>query len=104
MAVTSQANTPVSPGAVQWPGGGGGHTAVSLTSENPALSPAILEKNGPWSLFRMLDQAGAVQRGDRLVASFIVGGRDLQYQISTGSSANPFTLPALREFRCPSGI
>jgi len=39
-----------------------------------------------------------------VTASFIVGGRELQYQFTAGSAQNPLTLGALREFRCPSGI
>ena len=64
--------------------------------------PATFERSGVWALFRALEQATV--RGDRMVANFFVGGRDVQYQFTTGSSLNPFTLPALREFRCPTGI
>ncbi len=113
--VTTQAGTSVSPQAVNWPAGGG-RAAVLLsydpppaatfpgTAPPPALPPAVLERTGAWSLFRLLDAAGPVQRGDRLVASFVVGGRELQYQFSFGSRQNPYSLPALREFRCPAGI
>ncbi|WP_294541207.1 type VI secretion system membrane subunit TssM [uncultured Rhodoblastus sp.] len=119
MAVVTQAGTSVAPGALLWPGAAaGGRTAVILSADpapaptglqfqpqpQPAQAPAVLEKTGAWSLFRLLDAAGAAQRGDRLVASFIVGGRELQYQIAVGTSVNPFTLTALREFRCPTGL
>jgi type VI secretion system protein ImpL len=120
-AVVTQAGTSVLPGAIQWPGAAaGGRAAVTLSVDpQPAQSmipgqapapaapppaPAVLEKTGAWSLFRLLDAAGASQRGDRLVASFIVGGRELQYQFAVGTSVNPFTLSALREFRCPTGL
>jgi type VI secretion system protein ImpL len=113
MAVVTQAGTSVTPGALLWPGAAaGGRTAIVLAADaaptplqsQPAQAPAVLEKTGAWSLFRLLDAAGAAQRGDRLVASFIVGGRELQYQIAVGTSVNPFTLTALREFRCPTGL
>jgi type VI secretion system protein ImpL len=52
----------------------------------------------------MLDAASPIQRNDRLIATFIVGGQELQYQFSAGSLHNPLHLPALREFRCPNGI
>jgi type VI secretion system protein ImpL len=122
MAVVTQAGTSVMPGALLWPGAAaGGRTAITLSADPtpatapaglqlqpqpqpPAPAPAVLEKTGAWSLFRLLDTAGAAQRGDRLVASFIVGGRELQYQIAVGTSVNPFTLTALREFRCPTGL
>jgi type VI secretion system protein ImpL len=55
-------------------------------------------------LFRLLDASSKVRHGDRIVASFIVGGRELQYQFVVGSIQNPFLLPALHEFHCPNGI
>jgi type VI secretion system protein ImpL len=106
------------PVAIQWPGASGGHTSVSLAqadppqfgggfSQNSQQQPApasVLERNGTWSFFKLLDASAPAQRGDRVVASFIVGGRELQYQFTAGSAQNPLTLGALREFRCPSGI
>jgi type VI secretion system protein ImpL len=64
----------------------------------------VLERRGAWSLFRLIDAGSPVKRGDRVVISLIVGGRELQYQFGAGSVQNPLTLAALREFRCPSGI
>jgi type VI secretion system protein ImpL len=101
------------PVAIQWPGAGGGHTSVSLTqtvtqftfgAPPQAPPPSVLERNGTWSFFRLLEDSAPAQRGDRIVASFIVGGRELQYQFSAGSAENPLILGALREFRCPNGI
>ncbi|MCI4678282.1 type VI secretion system membrane subunit TssM [Rhodoblastus acidophilus] len=127
-SVTSQAGAPAASGAIQWPGAAaGGRAAVSLAYDpNAALaslatadnspSPAaptavsstavsaVLERTGAWALFRLLDAAGARQHGDRMSASFILGGRELQYQFAFGTSANPYLLPALREFRCPAGL
>ncbi|MBN8919905.1 MAG: type VI secretion system membrane subunit TssM, partial [Rhizobiales bacterium] len=96
-----------SPVAVTWPGAGG-RTAIVVEPEGggfgqPARPPSTLERQGAWSLFRMLDSAGAVKRGDRIFATFVVGGQELTYQISVGSVQNPFSLPAIREFRCPTG-
>jgi type VI secretion system protein ImpL len=36
--------------------------------------------------------------------TFIVGGTELSYRLGAGAVNNPLTLPALREFRCPTGI
>ncbi|WP_406858305.1 type VI secretion system membrane subunit TssM [Alsobacter sp. KACC 23698] len=112
--VTAQAGVAGSPQAMSWPAGGG-RTAVLLSYDAPASTllggaqpapsaPAVLERSGAWSLFRLLDAGAPVQKGERLVASFIVGGRELQYQFSFGSRQNPYSLAALREFRCPAGI
>jgi type VI secretion system protein ImpL len=70
----------------------------------PMGQPSVLERRGVWSLFRLLDAASPTQKGDRIIASFIVGGQSLRYQFVAGSVQNPFTLPALRTFRCPTGI
>jgi type VI secretion system protein ImpL len=80
----------------------GAPPSPSLTP--PATDPSVLERQGPWSLFRMLDAASPTRQGDRIVATFIVGGTTLQYRFSVGSVQNPLSLPALREFRCPTGI
>ena len=118
-AVTAQAGQLAPPGAIQWPGAAaGGRAAVSLIPDQPApqsslfgggdraapIAPTTLERTGAWSLFRLFDAAGATSRGDVLIASFLVGGRELEYRISVGSRADPFTLPALHEFRCPTGL
>jgi len=118
--------------AVQWPGAGLNRTAITVGQDQgaqppqqqppaprpmfgapppppappqmPTAPPSVLERQGAWSLFRMLDAASPTRQGDRIVANFIVGGVELQYRFSAGSVQNPLTLPALREFRCPSGI
>jgi type VI secretion system protein ImpL len=106
VAVFSKVNDN-SPVALQWPGAGGYRTAVSVTPTSfgqPIGQPSVLEKTGVWSLFRLLDASSPVRHGDRIVASFIVGGRELQYQFAVGSIQNPLLLSALREFHCPNGI
>jgi type VI secretion system protein ImpL len=86
---------------VQWPGPSA-RTAISVSSDTGP--PSVLERTGPWSLFRMLEAGSLTAKGETASASFIVAGNELNYQISTGSVRNPFNLAALREFRCPNGI
>jgi type VI secretion system protein ImpL len=76
----------------------------SPSQPTPATPVATLEHTGAWSLFRLLDNTRMSKSGDRFVASFILGGRQLEYSFSAGSTLNPFTLPALREFHCPTGM
>jgi type VI secretion system protein ImpL len=52
----------------------------------------------------MLEAGSLSAKGDTASANFIVAGRELNYQISTGSVRNPLNLAILRDFRCPSGI
>src|SRR4029077_21045264 len=89
------------PSTVQWPGPS---TRTAISVSNGAGPPSVLERTGPWSLFRMLEAGSLSVKGDSASASFIVAGQELNYQISTGSVRNPLNLVPLREFRCPSGI
>jgi type VI secretion system protein ImpL len=108
-AVTSQqgVNTP---STVQWPGpiprssitiggGGGGFFSGGFFSK-----PSVLQRDGQWSFFRLLESGTVLRHGDALIASFVVGGREVSYQINVGSLMNPLQLEAMREFRCPIGI
>ena len=123
----SGSNSPV---AVPWPGPNLGRTAITLAPDMtpqaqqpppqrpmfgapaamppppppPAGAPSVLERTGAWSLFRMLDAAAPRRQGDWIIATFIVGGTELHYRLGAGAVNNPLTLPALREFRCPTGI
>ncbi|HEX7561736.1 MAG TPA: type VI secretion system membrane subunit TssM [Bradyrhizobium sp.] len=89
------------PSTVQWPGPSA-RTAISVSSDTGP--PSVLERTGPWSLFRMLEAGSLSAKGETASATFIVAGNELNYQISTGSVRNPLNLATLREFRCPSGI
>jgi type VI secretion system protein ImpL len=102
-ASTNLANP--SPTLIQWPGAGG-RSAVSVASDPPVpgTPPSEIAKTGQWSLFRLLDSASVSPRPNGLTASFIVGGRDVQFQIGTGTVYNPLLLPALREFKCPTAL
>ena len=93
------------PAAMQWPGAGG-RTAVSLAPDppTPGAQPSEIVKSGQWALFRLLDSASVSPRANGLTANFIVGGRDVQFQIGSGSVYNPLLLPALREFKCPTAL
>ena len=64
----------------------------------------MLERPGPWSLFRMLEAGGLKTSAEKATAEYIVGGQSLSYQITTGSLRNPLNLQPERDFRCPGGI
>jgi type VI secretion system protein ImpL len=94
--------TSISPVQVQWPGGSL-RAAVSVAA-NPNAPPSVLERNGPWSLFRLLEVGSLSVRAEKATAGFLVGGSESRYEFTSGSSKNPLNLAALREFKCPSGI
>jgi type VI secretion system protein ImpL len=92
------APTPV---ALDWPGGVG---LARVTFEPQATNVEnVLQKDGPWAWFRLLD-AAEVRRtnvSDRKRVIFNVGGRIAIFQMQSGSVLNPFALPALSKFSCP---
>lgn len=100
LPVVSQQGAP-QPAVVQWPGAGG-RSAIVVQVEGQRA--AVLARDGQWSLFRLIAAGSPSLRGDRLIVSYYVGGKELTYQIAAGTSRNPFTLAALRQFRCPSGF
>jgi type VI secretion system protein ImpL len=79
------------------------HAAISLAIY-PNAPPSLLERNGPWSLFRLLEAGSLSVSGEKATATFLIGGYDSRYEFTSGSSKNPLNLAALREFKCPSGI
>src|SRR5579872_5704093 len=99
-AATSSNLANPTPTSIQWPGAGG-RTVVSLSTDppTPGAQPSEIARTGQWALFRLLDSASVSPRPNGLTASFIVGGRDIQFQIGTGTVFNPLLLPALREFK-----
>ncbi len=92
------------PASIQWPGSMGvGAVSLSLTPEMPGRNSSITV-NGPWALMRLID-AGVIGRSnDKLRVRWVIGGRDVTYEIQVASLANPFALPALSQFNCPSGL
>jgi type VI secretion system protein ImpL len=110
------------PTTVQWPGAGSYQLKITMSSEDPnqaqSVTPGatpnpagknpvtsenvstVFSKNGVWSLFHLLDDLS--KGGGRV--SFYAGGRDLRYQFTATSAANPLNPALLREFHCPSGI
>jgi type VI secretion system protein ImpL len=94
---------PVEMQQFQWPGAGG-KTLVRVT-----MSPAsggneqVVEKDGPWALLHLLDAARITPQGqpDKFRVTFTGAGGTATFELTASSVNNPFTLSALRAFRCP---
>jgi type VI secretion system protein ImpL len=97
-----QQPAPAAPVLVQWPGAAL-RAAISSTG-SAGGQPSVLERTGPWSLFRLLEAGGISVRGETATASFAVGGSMLRYDFTSAASRNPLNLATLRAFKCPSGI
>ena len=100
------AHGPQIPTAVQWPGPKGS-TQVRVQLQ-PALAGGTsgMVTEGPWALFRMFDQLSLVQSGgpERFKVTFNVDNRKATFEITASSVVNPFKLPELASFGCPSSI
>ena len=91
------------PISMSWPGQGGGRVEVSVTPEIPGQQSRI-SRQGVWGLHRMLSGSASLTQGDRMSVSFAIGGREASFEIQAASVYNPFSLAAVREFRCPRGL
>jgi type VI secretion system protein ImpL len=97
---------PQNPTSVQFPGPGG-RSQVRATIVPPLSSGSnTVTFNGPWALFRMFDGVQIVEtrQTDLFVATFNIGGRRAVFQVFASSPRNPFRLPELAQFRCPTAL
>jgi type VI secretion system protein ImpL len=92
-----------SPTGVTWPGSVG----LGRVSFSPPIQgfESVLNKDGPWGWFRLLDSAAVrnTNASDRKRLIFSVGGRVAIFQMQTGV-VNPFGLAALSKFKCPESF
>lgn len=97
---------PQRPSRLKWPGPSGpSQVRVSFAPLVPGQRSS-LSREGPWSWFRMLDEASIEKSGlaDRFNLTFEVGNRTVTYELRANSVVNPFTLPELQQFRCPPSL
>lgn len=97
---------PVVPMAVQWPGPKGSNQVRLQVSPPSASGPSGSTADGPWALFRVLDE-GQLESGDapeKFFITFQVGARRARFEVTTNSVQHPIRLKELREFACPEGL
>jgi type VI secretion system protein ImpL len=98
----SYAHGPPRPTVVQWPGSG----EMGRIVFSPTGADSTITKSGPWSLFRLFDEA-KIERTplpDKFQVTFSVGGRKAVYELRANSVNNPLTMTELHEFRCPARL
>jgi type VI secretion system protein ImpL len=88
---------------VKWPGNGSPSANLSFTPSMPGRQ-SVLGFQGRWALRRLLQAGTLTPNGDDVDARFVIGGRDASFTIRTDPRPDPFLLPALSEFSCPSGF
>ncbi len=97
---------PLLPTRLQWPPAGApAQATLSFSPSLPGKNSALI-KDGPWSFFRLLEEASITPGSvpDRFTAAFSVGGRTATFELRAASVHNPFDLGDLRRFRCPSSL
>jgi type VI secretion system protein ImpL len=91
---------------VQFPGSSG-RNQVRLSLSPPSKSGSSgMTFDGPWALFRMFDEVKIEEtnQDERFVASINLEGRRAVFEILASSVKNPFRLPELKQFHCPTQL
>jgi type VI secretion system protein ImpL len=78
---------------------------VTILPEIDGKESAI-KAEGHWALYRLLSEKAArlSNKGDFMLASFLIGGRGISYKIAVNSPENPFLLKELQQFKCPDNL
>jgi type VI secretion system protein ImpL len=94
---------PVQSFAVSWPGPRGGSTAELTANPRISAPTSTVQANGPWALFRLLEQGRIVNTATpgRMSVEFQFDGRKALLDINSGSQPNPLNSDVLKGFRCP---
>lgn len=89
-------------GTIAWPGGAADSSASLTLSPDLPGRDSSLKFQGVWALKRLFESGSLTRNGDALEARFVIGGRDVSYAIRAGAAGNPFAIPALSGFSCPT--
>ncbi len=89
-----------------WPGDSGLSQVQIQFSPLSSNGRSGLTLDGPWAFFRLLDTSGMTPSStpEKFQTKFQLDDRWVEYEIRANSAFNPFNLPELREFRCPSQL
>jgi type VI secretion system protein ImpL len=96
---------PTQSNSFQWPSNGRTLVRVTMIPASGG-NETVIEKDGPWALLRLLDSARVVPSGqpDRFTLIFSSAAGQGSFQLNASSVRNPFTMGALRSFRCPAKL
>ena len=100
------AHGPARPTAFTWPGPSGANTVRLSFAPTGGEPPATMVKEGPWALFRILNE-GRLQRTEQpdvFEVEVGAGGHSLRLRLRAASVENPFDLRVLSGFACPENL
>jgi type VI secretion system protein ImpL len=100
------AHGPQAPARVQFPGPSGRSQVRMSISPPPRSGSSGIKFEGPWALFRMFDEVKIEETNqyERFVAAINIEGRRAVFEILASSVRNPFRLPELSQFHCPTAL
>jgi type VI secretion system protein ImpL len=89
-----------------WPGDAGTGQVQAQFSPPSSSGRSGITLDGPWAFFRLLDQSGMtpLSTPEKFQTKIQLDNRWIEYEIRANSAFNPFNIPELREFRCPSQL
>jgi len=90
------------PQTIKWPGLGTTTSLQILPEMNNRES--LIRYQGPWAFLQFIRDGNPRQVGDVLQVGYVIGGRNISFDIRVNSLENPFNLAELSEFTCPSGL
>ena len=104
--ITNYSHGPIFNEAFMWPGEGNLNQVQIQFNPQPSSGRSGKTLVGPWSFFRLLDEAGMSPSTtpEKFQTRFELDDRWAEYEISANSAFNPFNLPELRSFRCPDQL
>jgi type VI secretion system protein ImpL len=93
---------PTRSASMQWPAPDGSNRARLAFTAISAGRTVNLSAEGPWALFRLLDQGSVSQdsAADRFRVIFDVQGMSAEFELRASSVANPFQSSAIERFSC----
>ena len=104
--VLNFANDPDQPQQWTWPGADGPPAASLALTPQLDDEPNGVSFSGDWAWFQMVD-AAVPQQGetsDKLHVTISAGDRWVTYELTVQGVTNPFVMPELKEFRCPTTL
>jgi len=89
---------------IVWPGANHMETVKLTFDPPPSGGGGTLQANGPWAMFRLLNQGHPKDTGtgDKYTLTFQAGDRRAVFELRAGSTVNAFAPGVLTSFRCPA--
>lgn len=104
--VLKYAHGPIVPTSIAWPGPkASGQIRIQISPASASGNSGMVFE-GPWAIYRMFDRAQIERSGqpEKFRAVFNFEGRKAIFDVTASSVQNPFRLPELQSFNCPSRL